>query len=160
MKIVSSTPELRSITSRAAPWLLAATALLVTRSSRSEPAKAALSVRLLELRNDKGKVGCALFASAKGFPDEPDAAAQIRWCPIADKTSKCSFDPIPEGIYAVVCFHDENGNGKLDTGLFGIPTEGVVASNHAKGTFGPPSFDDAKFKFRAVAAELRLKMDY
>ena len=45
-----------------------------------------------------------------------------RWCPIADAASTCAFDPIPAGIYAVVCFHDENKNGKLDTGLSGIPT--------------------------------------
>jgi len=29
------------------------------------------------------------------------------------------------GTYAVACFHDENKNGKCDTGLFGIPTEGT-----------------------------------
>ena len=48
----------------------------------------------------------------------------------------------------------------MDTGLFGIPTEGVVASNHAKGVMGPPSFKDAKFWFPGVATELRLKMGY
>ena len=33
------------------------------------------------------------------------------------------------GTYAVACFHDANKNGKLDTGIFGIPQEGVCASN-------------------------------
>ena len=72
----------------------------------------------------------------------------------------CSFDPIPGGTYAVACFHDENGNGKMDTGLFGIPTEGVVVSNHAKGFLGPPSFKDAKFAFTGAATELRLRVGY
>jgi uncharacterized protein (DUF2141 family) len=101
-----------------------------------------------------------LFGSAAGFPTDPLAAAQKRWCPINNKTSTCSFDPIPAGTYAVACFHDENKNGKLDTGLFGIPTEGTVASNHAKGFMGPPSFDKAKFSFAGVASELSLRMGY
>src|SRR5271169_4158927 len=62
--------------------------------------------------------------------------------------------------YAVACFHDENRNGKLDTGLFGIPTEGWVVSNRATGGLGAPSFKDAKFSFPGTATELRLGMRY
>ena len=51
-------------------------------------------------------------------------------------------------------------NGKLDTGLFGIPTEGTVASNHAKGFMGPPTFDKAKFSFSGTVSELQLRMGY
>ena len=31
---------------------------------------------------------------------------------------------LPPGRYAVNAFHDENDNGKLDTNLVGIPSEG------------------------------------
>jgi uncharacterized protein (DUF2141 family) len=37
-------------------------------------------------------------------------------------------------------FHDENDNGVLDKGAFGIPTEGYGFSNNAKGFFGAPSW--------------------
>ena len=74
--------------------------------------------------------------------------------------STCAFDPIPAGTYAVACFHDENKNGRLDTGLFGIPTEGTVVSNHAKGFMGPPSFEKARFTFAGVPSELQLRMGY
>jgi uncharacterized protein (DUF2141 family) len=114
----------------------------------------------LALRNNNGQVGCLLFNSEKGFPKVPNAALQRKWCPIANSESVCPFDPIPSGTYAVACFHDENKNGKLDTGLFGVPSEGTVASNNAKGFMGPPSFNDAKFSFPAVPMELRLKMNY
>src|SRR5450432_3879982 len=143
-------------------WLLAAAVVLFPAVSPAEPppATAVLSVRLLGLRSDKGQVGCGLYASEKGFPKDPTAAAQTRWCAIASKESSCSFDPIPAGTYAVACFHDENKNGKMDTGLFGIPTEGTVVSNHAKGFMGPPSFKDAKFSFAGSARELLLEMSY
>ncbi|MDR1437149.1 MAG: DUF2141 domain-containing protein, partial [Candidatus Symbiothrix sp.] len=47
--------------------------------------------------------------------------------------------------YAVSIFHDENDNGKLDTGVFGIPKERTGNSNNARGSYGPPKFDDCKF---------------
>jgi uncharacterized protein (DUF2141 family) len=101
-----------------------------------------------------------IYSSPKGFPKDSSAALQRRWCPVANSASTCAFDPIPAGVYAIACFHDENKNGKLDTGLFGIPTEGTVASNHAKGFMGPPSFDKAKFSFLGLASELQMRMGY
>jgi uncharacterized protein (DUF2141 family) len=144
------------------PALLAAAWMLASGTSEgdSPPATATLSARVVDLRNDRGKVGCALYASEKGFPRDASAAVQMKWCPIAKKESLCAFDPIPAGTYAVACFHDENDNGKMDHGVFGIPTEGAAASNHAKGFMGPPSFKDARFWFPAAATEIRLAVVY
>ena len=47
-----------------------------------------------------------------------------------------------------------------DIRWLGIPTEGVVASNHATGTFGPPSFADARFVFPGTPTDLALTMKY
>ncbi len=144
------------------PWRIAAALLLTSplTSAETPPPTAVLSARLLALRSNNGVIGCELYASEKGFPKDPTAAVQTKWCPVANKESLCSFDPIPAGTYAVACFHDENNNHKMDTGMFGIPTEGVVTSNEAKGFMGPPRFKDAKFVFPGSATELRLKMGY
>ncbi|APR87623.1 hypothetical protein A7982_12972 [Minicystis rosea] len=144
-------------------WLsaFATTWLFGAGASRADPPqKGVLSVRLTDLRNDTGRVGCSLHASEKGFPKDLGAAAQTKWCSIASRTSSCSFDPIPAGTYAVACFHDENDNGKLDTNFIGIPKEGVAVSNDAKGTLGPPSFKDAKLVFPGTATEIRVKVKY
>ena len=141
--------------------LLAMATLLVASLSTGHPPPAgALTVRVTSLRSNNGQVGCTIYNSAKGFPTNSTAALQRRWCPIANAASTCTFDPIPAGTYAVACIHDENKNGKLDTGLFGIPTEGTVVSNHAKGFMGPPSFDKAKLSFAGVATALDLRMGY
>jgi uncharacterized protein (DUF2141 family) len=143
-------------------WLVVAAAVLlaISPSSADAPATGVLTVQIMSLRSNNGQVGCMIYNSAKGFPKDSSAALQRRWCPITNAASTCAFDPIPAGTYAVACFHDENKNGKLDTGLFGIPTEGTVASNHAKGLMGPPSFDKAKFAFSGAASELQLRMGY
>jgi uncharacterized protein (DUF2141 family) len=145
---------------RALAALAAATLLVATAPSTADPPKGVLSVRITGLRSNKGQVGCTIYDSPKGFPTDSSAALQRRWCPIDKSTSPCAFDPIRAGVYAVACFHDENGNGKCDTGLFGIPTEGTVVSNHAKGFLGPPSFDAAKFAFAGVDGEMALRMGY
>ena len=143
---------------KASPALVAAAMLVATTSVADPPSTGILTVRVSQLRSSSGQVGCMIYNSSRGFPTDPSAALQRRWCPIVSAASACVFDPLPAGTYAVACFHDENKNGKLDTGLFGIPTEGTVASNHAKGFMGPPSFDKAKFYFTGVASELLLRM--
>jgi len=129
-------------------------------TSLGDAATAPITVAVSGLRSSKGKVGCALFTGPRGFPKDPNAASQRLWCKIDQGAATCAFEPVAAGTYAVACFHDENDNGKIDTGLFGIPTEGTVVSNHAKGTFGPPKYDDAKFAFSAQPMTLALRMGY
>ena len=128
----------------------------------AEPATGALSVNIYGLQSNGGKVGCWLYdaAHAKGYPTDATAARALHWGAIADHNATLSFADLPAGTYALACFHDENGNGKLDTNWIGIPKEGMVASNNAKGRMGPPKFDDAKFAFAAPGMELKLKVKY
>jgi len=50
---------------------------------------------------------------------------------------------VPAGTWAVLAYHDENSNKKLDTNFVGMPKEGYGFSNGAASRFGPPSFKDA-----------------
>ena len=50
------------------------------------------------------------------------------------------------GDYAVAAFQDTNGNGVLDIGGNGVPTEPWALSNGA-GTAGAPAFADARITF-------------
>lgn len=59
-----------------------------------------------------------------------------------------SFENLPEGTYAITCFHDENNNGKLDTNFMGIPTEPFGFSNNAKPQFGAPTWSQTKFRLK------------
>jgi uncharacterized protein (DUF2141 family) len=96
--------------------LLTALVLWATGARADASSTGVLSVRLVELRSNSGRIGCALFSTERGFPKDRSAAAQTKWCPIANRESTCSFDPTPAGTYAVACFHDENNNGRMDTG--------------------------------------------
>ncbi len=123
-------------------------------------ATAPLTIQLTALRSDRGQAGCSLYRGPAGFPKDTTRAVQRLWCPIHDGAARCRFAPIAAGDYAVACFHDENGNGRMDTGLFGIPKEGTAVSNDAHGTLGPPRWSDARFHFAAQPLELPLRMTY
>jgi len=49
-----------------------------------------------------------------------------------DGVAQGVFGGLPEGLYAIRSFADENGNGKLDTNLIGLPVERYGFANDAR----------------------------
>ena len=66
---------------------------------------------------------------------------------IINDSVKITFGDIPFGEYGVKVHHDEDSNDEMNTNFLGIPSENYGFSNNASGTFGPPSWEDAKFLF-------------
>ena len=71
-----------------------------------------------------------------------------------------TFYGLKPGRYAAQLFYDENGNGKVDRALFGIPKEGVGFSNDAKIRFGPPKWEDAAFSYDGSDRTIGVKLRY
>lgn len=109
-----------------------------------ERTSATLIVEVEGLKDDKGKLHASIYASEEGFPTKPEKALRHVDVPIVAGKARVVFEGLPPGGYAVAAYHDENGDGKLDTGFLGIPTEGLASSNDAKGFMGPPSFEKAR----------------
>ncbi len=107
-----------------------------------------LTVRASTFHSEKGWLRCRLYARPDGFPGKPPYQAEqsVR---VTARTVACVFPAVAPGTYAVALFHDENGDGKLDTNFMGIPREGVGVSNNKVRSFGPPKWEDAKFAFDA-----------
>ena len=124
------------------------------------PQGGVIHVDAVGLRNNKGKVFCALYSSADGFPKQSQKAIRRGTSSISEKKASCEFSGIEPGTYAVSVFHDENSNGKLDTNFLGIPREGVGASNEARGHMGPPKFDAAQFQFSGGRLNLKITINY
>lgn len=68
------------------------------------------------------------------------------------------IDALPPGRYAVVVYVDRNGNGKLDRGMFGRPTEPYGFSNGG-GSFGPPDFADAAIEVADTGSAIRIDLN-
>lgn len=125
-----------------------------------QPADGVIRVEVSGLRNDNGKVQCALFSSAAGFPKNADQAVARVTAHISQGRAACEFSAVAPGTYAVSVFHDANGNGKMDTNWMGMPREGVGASNNPKSRFGPPSFNSAAVRFTGGRLELKITIHY
>ncbi|MBY0427835.1 MAG: DUF2141 domain-containing protein, partial [Alphaproteobacteria bacterium] len=82
---------------------------------------------------------------AGAYPTKEAKSKDKQMVKIVQGTAVFSFKGVAPGTYAVAVYHDENGNGKMDTNFIGIPKERTGASNDAKGKMGPPKFQDAKF---------------
>ena len=123
------------------------------------PARAAdLDLSVTNLRDGNGRVMIAVFNAAATFlKDDQQVAAAI--LPANGATVRVVLD-LPPGRYAVSVFHDANRNGKLDTNLVGMPTEGYGFSRDARGTMGPPAFDAAAFDLPAGGIRQSLKLGY
>ena len=140
----------------------AAVALATVSNADNEPRPNAsgtsLVVTVENLRNSKGVVAVNVFQGEKGFPGDDSRAHAKQIVPIVEgeKTVTLRFPNLPPGQYAVVFLHDENKNGKMDTGLFGIPREGFGTSNNPKVRTGPPHFSDASFALAHDEAEHRI----
>lgn len=148
-------------------WLLLTALLLAGCVAASPPesppipaGSGELVVELSGLRNDRGAVLVSLFASPAGFPDVPERALTNLNTSIADGRATVTFAGLLWGRYALSVLHDENGNGRMDTGLLGIPEEGHAASNNVARRFAAPNFEESVFTFDREQLVLPITLRY
>ncbi len=115
-----------------------------------------LSIDVSTPAGKQGAVLAAIFDKADGFPrGKPLQTATAT--PVGGK-AVVQFTGLPEGDYAVTAFLDENANLKLDTNLFGLPTELYGFSRDARNPVGPPAFADAAFRLGADAGKQSIEL--
>lgn len=105
-----------------------------------------LTIKVSEFRNETGKVQFALYNEDGTIPDK-NYTKYYRMLKgaIIGNTSSVTFKDLPQGKYAVNILHDENENGKVDTG-FVLPKEGIGFSNYKSiGITKRPNFSKASF---------------
>ena len=119
-----------------------------TKAPAMAPEQTTLSLAVLGLRSGRGKILATLCLSEADFGRADRSRVGIGR--IEERAQRFTgvvvFEDVPPGEAAVLLFHDENDNGKLDTGLFGIPKEGYSASNNPKSRMGPPRWKDCRFR--------------
>jgi uncharacterized protein (DUF2141 family) len=120
-----------------------------------------LTVRVSGIRSSAGKVRVEVFNSSKGFPKDEASALKSIWIDASQAQQgviTTTFKDLPSGDYAVLTFHDENGNGVFDRNAFGKPKEGFAISNNPSGH--PPSFNASKFALTASEQSVSLTLHY
>ena len=103
-----------------------------------------VQVTVSGFESEHGQVLIALFLDESGWPNDKGVAFGATVLPIRERQAVAEFKDVPAGAFAISVFHDEDSDHELDTGAFGIPSEHYGFSRGARGSFGPPSFDDAR----------------
>ena len=121
-----------------------AIAMLATTATIEAQAAFDLEVTVEGAQEGVGQIILSLFNSRQSHLNEPvqDFLLQIG----AGGRAEFVFSALPAGTYSVSAIWDEDGDGELDTGFLGIPSEPVGFSNNPTSRFGPPSFRKSSFE--------------
>jgi uncharacterized protein (DUF2141 family) len=130
-----------------------------------------LKITVAGIRSASGSVMIGLYDSADGFGVAIKHATEAGL--LTDKgrlvgaairaargTQSIIVTQLPPGRYAVIAFHDENDNGRLDESPWGVPTEGYGFSNDAQGFLTAPSFDAAGLTLDAGDRAITISLIY
>jgi uncharacterized protein (DUF2141 family) len=137
--------------------ILGVAILCLAFASRAEAAR--IVVTIDDLHSDKGNVYVALYSNPEGFPDGAYSDQHVK---VKASTAPITvvFNHLRSGIYAVDAYHDENGNGRLDTNFFGYPIEGYALSNGVRAIISRPRFADAAFALSRGKRDVTLHIKY
>jgi len=103
----------------------------------------------------------SLFSKEDGFPSSAEKSDKRVWTQHKSDKAICKFRNVNAGEYAVAVMHDEDKNGELNTSMVGRPQEGWgVSKNLPARRFGPPKYDDAKFKYAGGQMTIDIKLRY
>ncbi len=130
----------------------------------SETTAGELEIVATGVHGREGELVLAVYAkeNAAQFPDPASVISGIR-------VSLAHVEESPDGVrvrigglspgeYAVSAFHDTDGNRILTRNFLGIPTEAFAFSRDARGSFGPPRFEDASFQLRDETTTIQVHL--
>jgi len=104
-----------------------------------------VEVTMTHFGTNDGKARVGLYNQAEDFLNKEFKTLETV---IVNQKATVAFTDVPDGMYAISCYHDEDNNGQLNMRFGMIPIEDYACSNNAKGFFGPPKWEDAQFEVK------------
>lgn len=117
-----------------------------------------LTVKITNLGNTKGAVEIGLYDKGDHFPS-PGKQWKMARPTVNGNTVTYHFRDLPAGDYAIATYHDENGDGKCNKNMFGVPTEAYAFSNDVRPFLSAPDFSTCRF-WVTENKTLNIKMVY
>ncbi len=118
-----------------------------------------IEINIPNIKSDKGEILIALFNKSDGFPENANNAFQTAKMKAKKGLQIMTLHNISDGRYALAVFHDENGDGKMNKNMLGIPKEGYGVSNNVKNLMSAPTFKEASFVVNRNT-ELSIQLNY
>ncbi|HAS40636.1 MAG TPA: hypothetical protein DCS93_09160 [Microscillaceae bacterium] len=124
-------------------------ALMMTWGAMTAPKPVAgeLVVTVQNIKYNRGKIYMAVYNRKEGFLEVKNAVA-TNVTKVNGNKAVIRFKNLKPGYYAIATYHDKNNDGKMNTNMFGVPTEYYGFSRDARARFSAPSFEDARIHFK------------
>lgn len=147
-----------NVTQSPAKLIVSSISLLLLLASGEAIAQedAGLTVNVTDIQQQQGNLMIAVFEGEDAY--RANRAVDGRNVPANATSVSVVFDDLGPGEYGIKIFHDVNGDGELNTGLFGIPSEPYGFSNNAAVRFGPPGWSAARFSVSDSPAEQTISL--
>ena len=126
--------------------------LLATASGHA----ATLHVTVEGIRNDAQPVRVLLFNTPDTFPDE-EQSYKVQATTATEGTAVVEFADLAPGTYAIMAYHDENEDNRLNRVLGMWPSEGYGLSLNPI-VIGPPTFQETSFELPAQGLSLTIAL--
>lgn len=101
-----------------------------------------------------GSLIAALYDEATFMKSEPIQGTDNK---IMEGFATVTFTDVAPGTYAIILFHDKNGNKVMDFEPNGMPKEMFGASNNNM-AMGPPTWNDAKFEVGTEPIKMEIRL--
>ncbi len=139
-------------------FLFASIFISLAMPAQSTPAGGDLNVLGNGFAHDRGQAVAKLFRRGDDIFGPPHR--QIK-AVIRDGQVTLVFRWLPYATYAVILFHDENGNDDIGHNFFRFPAEPLGFSGKFKVSLfsGKPTFDELQFEFGKQSGPLRITVE-
>ena len=133
------------------------TICLISTPAWADSAPADLVVHTSGFNHERGQAIASLFREG----DDVFGTPYVRvTAPIHQGKATLVFPNVKSGNYALITFHDENGNNELDHNILRLPAEPLGFSNGFKlsAFSGMPNFEKLRFAFTLDSKPLEISV--
>lgn len=117
-----------------------------------------LTLKITGINEVKGELGIGLYSNKEAWLNKGHEFVLKRVL-VTEKEEMIIYKNVPQGVYGISVYHDENNNGKIEKNLIGFPQEGFGFSNNIRPRFKAPAFKHAAFEVKADTTIL-IKLRY
>lgn len=119
-----------------------------------------VSLTVTGMRSKKGDLCVSVFKDNQSFKDNKPST-RLKFAKSAAQGGNMRINlTLPPGTYGIAMLDDENGNGKMDNNMVGMPKEGFGFSNFYLSGLSRPSFDDFRFEVKSSPVTLNGKLRF
>jgi len=120
------------------------------------PTPQPLSLTITSSVPEAGNLHLAIYDSGEGFASRKELLSIVR--PSTGKPVSLEVNLPASGKYVLAAFHDLNGNGKLDTNLFGAPVEPYGFSEQPPSKWREPRFEEIATSVTTGSETIRIDL--